>query len=163
MGIAAFLPVRSAPVCHSSVFQDNLRDLRHDLGNNCRIGQWFPKHRESYYQSTVTVARHCLSSLFTSESKTASRGKSEISDRCRIPACTQLQPLPLSNLPKLLVRSYQGSKNRISGQVRRPKFWWQIRDFRLRRNFAFTQLLGRFGFIELSERAKNYAWLLAIS
>lgn len=64
-------------------------------GKYFSIGQLFPWHSNSYYQSTVGVAMHCLSSSFTSEPKTASRGKSEISDRSRISACTKLKPLPL--------------------------------------------------------------------
>ena len=50
----------------------------HDLGNNFCIGQWFPAHLELYYQQTIGVVMHFLSSSFASKSKIASYGKSGI-------------------------------------------------------------------------------------
>ena len=74
-------------------------------------------------------------------------------------ASFQLQLLSLSKLPKLLVQSYQGSKNRFGdcsisfgdlfGDYLAASFGGKSATFDHSRNFAFTQLLwlSRFGLI----------------
>ena len=116
----------------------------HNLENNFLIGQWFPKHPESYYQSTVGVA----SSPFTSESKMICLGKSDIFEPSKISASAEFQLLPQSSLMALLTPSYQESKIgwyclaigfgdcSVAGrQLFGSRFRWQIHDFRPFKNF----------------------------
>lgn len=99
--MAAFLGVRTVPICHN-------------LGNNFWIGEWFPGHLESYYQSTEGVVMQFLLSSFTSEERLASYSKSGFFCCFRVFASAP----PVSGFMISLIHSHQVSKNRFGDHVR---------------------------------------------
>lgn len=161
VGIAAFLPLRSAPICHcfNHSFCSRTREIISAISNAflsfkmCIINQ-----------QTVSQCIACRHPSFPTQ-KVASRGRSGISEPSRISAFANFHPLPQSDPKTLLTQSYRGSENRIGGQVWRSGLAIRFGDrnfggdFDYSRNFGFTQLLwlGQFGIIIFSKSAKNSA------